>query len=515
MTMTAEEKSSVKNSVGRMIFVGLSVLVQAGWIVFLFLRLNQYSAIISLCSSLIALVVVLKLYSKHTSANLKMPWIILILVFPVAGLCLYFMIGRADVNRAMRKRYAGIDRILATKLPQNEQAEANLSKQDAFLAGNAKYVRQWGGWPLYQNTDVDFYAEADQGLAAQKEVLRSAKSFIFMEYHAIEDSTAFAGIKDILAERAAAGVEVRLIYDDIGSVGFINNDFIKRMEALGIHCRVFNPLIPILLVFMNNRDHRKVTVVDGKIGFTGGYNLANEYFGLTHPFGHWKDTGVRLEGDAVRSLTAMFLEMWNAISTTDTDYDRYLPTVAYTAKEQGFAQPYADSPLDEERLGENVYLNMIQSATDHIWFTTPYLIISDDMSRELGLAAKRGVDVRILTPGVPDKKMIYQVTRSYYAGLVRSGVRIWEYTPGFLHAKQCVCDGKAATVGTINLDFRSLYLHFENGLFFTGYRAVQQVEEDFVRTFAVSREVTADYSGPRSTVLRIGQCILRLFSPLM
>lgn len=513
--MSNEGKTSVKNSVGRLIFVGISVLIQVIWILVLFMRLNRYSTFISLASSLVALIVVLRIYGKHTNAAFKMPWIILILVFPFAGLCLYFLTGRSGVTRKMEQRLEAINDGLQKKITQDEAVLSRMEAELPQLAGNSRYIAHYGPYPVYQNSAVRYYSEATDGLAAQKEVLQKAKKFIFMEYHAIEDSTSFAGLKDILAERAAAGVEVRVLYDDVGSVGFINIDFIKRMEQLGIECRVFNPMIPLLYVFMNNRDHRKITVVDGEIGFTGGYNLANEYFGLTHPYGQWKDTGVRVEGEAVKSLTVMFLEMWNAVNTTDVDYDKYLPEPSVPTDACGFVQPYGDNPLDDEYLGESVYLNLIKAATKRVWFTTPYLIISDDMSRELGLAAKRGVDVRIITPGIPDKKMVYRVTRSYYAGLVHSGVRIWEFSPGFLHAKMCLCDDKMAAVGTINLDYRSLYLHFENGILFSCPSEVKRVADDFENTFAVSREVSLDYAGKRSTVLRVGQCILRLFSPLM
>ena len=336
-----------------------------------------------------------------------------------------------------------------------------------------------------------------------------------MEYHAIEQAESFERIFNVLKDRAVHGVEVRIFYDDVGSIGFINHDFRKRMEENGIACRVFNPIIPVLSVFMNNRDHRKITVIDGKVGFTGGYNLANEYFNVTHPYGRWKDTGIRLEGDAVKSLTVMFLEMWNVVKKTDQDYQKYLPVTDYKVKQEGFIQPYADSPLDDEHVGESVYMNLIAHAKKEIYFTTPYLIITDEMNRALGLAAKRGVDVRIVTPGIPDKKLIYKVTRSYYAGLVRQGVRIYEYTPGFIHAKQCVCDGEAATCGTINMDYRSLYLHFENGAFLYNCDAVGEIRQDFEHIFAESTEVTEKYKSGRSAVLRGTQCFLRLFAPLM
>lgn len=513
--MRTEAKTSVKNSIGRVIFAALSFLIQVLWTVFLFLKLNEYSTAIALFSSLLALFVSLYIYGKRMNAAFKMPWIIVILVFPVLGLCLYFLFGHPGATKKVRKHFEKIAAELDGKLQQEDAVLESLEEKDFTVANQARYAWNCAGYPIYQNTDIEFYKCAEEGLEAQKDALKKAEKFIFMEYHAIEESSAFLEIKEILVKKAEQGVEVRVFYDDVGSSVFINNDFIKRMEADRISCRVFNPVHPLFNIFMNNRDHRKITVIDGKVGFTGGYNLAEEYFNRTHPYGHWKDTGVKLTGDAVRSFTVMFLTMWNSIKKTDTDYDKYLPKVEYTAAENGYILPYADSPLDHEPTGENVYLNLIKSAKHEIFFTTPYLIITDEMSRELSLAAKRGVDVRIVTPGIPDKKVVYQMTRSYYAGLVENGVRIYEYTPGFIHAKQCVCDGKAATVGTINLDFRSLYLHFENGVFLYDYDAVADIRKDFDEIFAVSNEVTEKYKNDISTVLQIGQSILRLVSPLL
>lgn len=513
--MRTEEKTSVKNSVGRLIFVGISVLIQVGWILLLLLKLNGYSTWIAIASSVIALLVVLRIYVLPENAAFKLPWIMLIMAFPVMGLCLYLMFGHSRVTLGMQKRFENIDAELDERLKQDPAVMQRLEKKDLAIANQARYIYECGRYPVYQNTDVVFYSDAAKGLEAQKEELRKAEKFIFMEYHAIEDAEAFGSLKEILVQKVKQGVEVRVFYDDIGSIGFINNDFIKRMEADGIACRVFNPIIPVLNIFMNNRDHRKITVIDGRVAFTGGYNLANEYFNLTHPYGQWKDTGVKLTGDAVNSLTCMFLEMWNAIRKTDDDYGKYLPQISYQAKENCFVAPYGDSPLDGEPVGENVYMNIVKNAKRYVYFTTPYLIISDEMRRELSLAAKRGVDVRIITPGIPDKKVIFQVTRSYYAGLAGNGVRIFEYTPGFIHAKQCVCDDEVATVGTINLDYRSLYFHFENGAYLYGCDAVQDVKKDFDETFPVCCEVTEKYKSGRSAALRLWQCILRLFAPLL
>lgn len=515
--MTTEKKQSVPNGIGRMIFVLLGLFFQVFWVFILFWRLNVYSGWISLGTSILALVLSLRIYGKHINAAFKLPWIILILFQPILGICLYLLIGRSGATRKTRERFTAIDYRLRGELPQDPEVLRALEDSDILTANQARYIWRAGRFPLYRNEGLTYYSDAAEALEAQKAAMAGARSFIFLEYHAIEDSRAFAGVKEILARKAKEGVEVRIVYDDVGSLGFINTDFIQRMEKLGIQCRVFNRILPVLNVFMNNRDHRKMTVVDGEIAFTGGYNLADEYFNLTHPYGEWKDCGIRLEGAAVRSMTAMFLEMWNAIRPTDADLRPYLPPPVPSGADRGmgYLQPYADSPLDEEYLGENVYMNMVKSAKHRVWFTTPYLILDDEMSRELGQAARRGVDVRIAVPGIPDKKVIYQVTRSYYAALARCGVRIYEFTPGFLHAKQCVCDGEKAAVGTINLDFRSLYLHFENGVFFCGCTAVNDVEEDCRGVFSRSLEVTEKYRIGRSSALRIGQCILRLFSPLM
>lgn len=513
--MEAKEQVAVRNSVGRLIFVAVSILIQISWILLLLLKLNEYSTIISLLSSFVALCVVLRLYGKRVNSAFKMPWIILILVLPVLGLSLYLLIGHSGATASLRRKFKVIDEALEGTLSQDPEVFQVLEEMDLAIANQSHYISNFSSYPIYRNTDVQYFSQAENGLEAQKEALRTAQHFIFMEYHAIEDSESFHSLKEILAERVQAGVEVRLIYDDVGSVGFINKDFIHRMAAEGIQCRVFNPLVPILNVCMNNRDHRKITVVDGIVGFTGGYNLADEYFNITHPYGHWKDTGIRLEGDAVRSLTVTFLELWNAIKHTDTDFSPYLPELNYQAQHDGFVQPYADSPLDDEYVGENVYLHIIKNAKKYVWFMTPYLIIDDEMHRELTLAAKRGVDVRIITPGIPDKKMIYSVTRSYYDGLASSGVHLFEYKPGFLHAKQCISDDDVATIGTINLDYRSLYLHFENAVFLYGSPCIKDIKADFMETFRISSDVTELYCSGKSPVLRLRYSLMRLIAPLL
>lgn len=445
--MRSEVKGNVKNSIGRIVFAALAVLLQIGWILILMIKLYQYSSVISLLTSLFALVVALRIYGKHTNAAFKMPWIIVILAFPVFGLCIYGLFGHKEAMHKIIRKFEDVDAQLIPLNVQDETILQQLEQEDPLLANQCHYIWKYGNYPVYDTTAVKFYPEAYLGYEEQLKELEKAKHFIFLEYHAIEEAEAFARLKDVLARKVAEGVEVRILYDDVGCIGFLDKSFIDRMNAIGVQCRVFNYVVPFLNIFMNNRDHRKIMVIDGKVGFTGGYNLADEYFNITHPYGYWKDTGVKLTGRAVQNFTMMFLEMWNVMGQADTDYEKYLKASQEGAedgnlqKASGYVQPYADSPLDGEPVGENVYLNLIKTAKKRLYVATPYLIISDEMTRELGLAAKRGVDVRVFTPGIPDKKIIYGVTRSYYSGLVRQGVGFMNIPRAFCMRSRCCVMG--------------------------------------------------------------------------
>ncbi len=512
-----EQVAAVKNGVMRAFVAGIFLALQFSLLIYAAVRLNAYAEWAAIFIRALGILFLLGIYSQPRTSAMKMTWLVLIGVVPAVGVALYLLIGLNPSIRYVRRRYQEIEKRLFPLNPQDPQVLAALEERDPLMASLARYVGTRAHYPLFQDTTVTFYPEAEQGLAAQLEDLRRAKKFIFLFYYAIEDAEAFHRIEEVLKERADAGVEVRIFYDDVGSIGFIDMDFVRRMEGLGFRCRVFNPAAPVLNMFLNNREHQKITVIDGKIGYTGGYNLANEYFNLTQPYGYWKDTGIRLEGKAVRSMTITCLEMWNAEKRgrKDRDFSAYLPELPANPRATGFVLPYADTPLDNEYVGENVYISLIQQAQHYVWFTTPYLIITDEMIHALRLAAKRGVDVRILTPGIPDKKLVFDVTRSYYHPLTEAGVRIYEYTPGFLHAKMCISDDKVATCGTVNLDFRSLYHHFENGVLYYDCPAVADTKADFIHTMAQSHEVTREYNKGRSAGMRLSQLLLRLMSPLL
>lgn len=561
MGTTQESRAEVKNGVKRMIFAVLSILLEVVVILVLIFTAGQKASWLYVVIRALGVILVLSIFGSSKTASIRMTWMFAILLLPIFGTALYFLIGLNGHTLKMRKRYADIDKILFPMLPNDEEVFEKVQLRSGQLGGVVNYIRRNAGYPVYQNTEVRYFDDAAKGIEAQKEDMAKAQKFIFMEYHAIEDAESWHAIRDVLVERVKAGVEVRVFYDDMGSIGFINTDFVKRTQELGIQCRVFNPFAPGLNVFLNNRDHRKITVIDGKVGYTGGYNLANEYFHITEPYGYWKDTGIRLEGDAVQSLTVAFLEMWNAANPNDKDdkdfkkyvaasaayyaikdknraeaerlqkdkenyfgimkeaigkEEKYLEnTEVFKGKNLGFVQPYADSPMDDIHTGEDVYISIAESAQKYAWFITPYLIITDEMCHAFGLAARRGVDVRIITPGIPDKKLVYSVTRSYYNGLARNGVRIFEFTPGFCHAKMSIADDLVATCGTINLDYRSLYHHFENGCLYADNDAVMDTKRDFEETFAQCKEVTDFYAHGRGAFMRLEQLLLRLAAPLM
>ena len=513
--MRSEVKGNVKNSIGRIAFAALAVLLQIGWILILMIKLYQYSSVISLLTSLFALVVALRIYGKHTNAAFKMPWIIVILAFPVFGLCIYGLFGHKEAMHKIIRKFEDVDAQLIPLNVQDETILQQLEQEDPLLANQCHYIWKYGNYPVYDTTAVKFYPEAYLGYEEQLKELEKAKHFIFLEYHAVEEAEAFARLKDVLARKAAEGVEVRILYDDVGCIGFLDKSFIDRMNAIGVQCRVFNYEVPFLNIFMNNRDHRKLMIIDGRAAFTGGVNQADEYINELERFGRWKDCGILVRGKAVWSMTVMFLSLWGYVDRCEEDVRRFRVACAEKQGGTGFLLPFADSPLDIEDVGATMLQSVISSAQERMWIMTPYLILDDKMTTALCVAAKTGVDVRIITPAIPDKWYVHAVTRANYEELTRAGVRIYEYTPGFIHSKVYLADSVQAVVGTGNLDFRSLYLHFEDAVYLCNTAANAQIEEDFVQTFPQCRAITYEQCRHVHLYQRILRALLRMFAPLM
>lgn len=506
-----------KHLFSRLFFVVIAIVAQVLWILFTVMVLGKKFPFLIPVMEVISLLIILWLVSQDINPAYKLAWTILILAVPVAGVVIYFLFGKSRLANDLHARLNQAADESAEFLKQNQEVRNQLDNADIEAGRQSQYICDHAGFPVYQKTSTQYYHVGEELYKAMKEDLARAEHFIFLEYFIIDDGEMWQGILDILEEKARIGVDVRLIYDDVGCVDTLPANFQNQLRKRGIKCEVFNPFIPVVSVVLNNRDHRKIMVIDGHTAFTGGINLADEYINRKERFGYWKDTGVRLQGEAVWSFTVMFLQMWSVLAKEASHYEKYRPYEWHQEafEDDGFVQPYSDTPLDHETVGEYVYLNIINRARDYVYIFTPYLITDHEMVTALCLAAKSGVDVRIVTPGIPDKKLVYQLTRSYYEVLLKAGVRIYEYRPGFLHAKSFVCDDEIATVGTINMDYRSLYLHFECGVWMYRSEAVMQIKEDALAIFQQSTEITLDFCKNQSLATRGLLSILRLFAPLL
>ncbi len=500
----------------RMVWVAMVIILQVAWIVWMALFLSGYSWGITMGLSFVGLILVILIVRQPGNPAYKLAWCILVLSVPIVGTILYLLFGRGNAIIAQRRHHRRIDSELYPLLKQREGVMEELWEKDPAAACQFRYLEKTAFFPVWDHAVTHYFSSGEEYFEELCRELRKAKRYIFLEYFIIERGYMWETVLSILEEKVREGVEVRLLYDDIGSIWLLPRSYPEELERKGIQCRRFNTFRPVISAIYNNRDHRKMTVIDGRTAFCGGLNLSDEYINRRTRFGHWKDGGVLIRGGAAWSYTVMFLGMWNAMEHSDYDYE------AYRAKEQepslqaqGYTAPYGDSPLEGEHVGENVYLGMIHNAKRYVYIYTPYLILDYEMVTSLTLAAKSGIDVRIMTPHIPDKKLIFMLTRSYYGQLLAAGVKIYEYRPGFLHTKAFVSDDTTAAIGSINLDFRSLYLHFECGSLHYGTKAVEELKRDFLET--VERDgipITPEFCRKRPVYEQVLVSVMRLFTPL-
>lgn len=501
----------------RAFWVALGILVQAAALILMINRFQHYFVYFYGISTFISMVVVIALANGRSKAGYKIAWIIAILTFPIFGGVFYLVFGGSRVGKRTRKKMESISSKMAETLDHNRSLIQQITDENIEAGRQAQYLHKYAFGPVYTNTDVEYFPVGEAKFERLVEELEKARHYIFLEYFIIEEGLMWNTILDILKRKAEEGVDVRVIYDDIGSIMKLPYGYDKKLEAMGIKCSVFNPFLPVLSPRFNNRDHRKILVIDGHTGFTGGINLADEYINHIEKLGHWKDNAVMLKGDAVYSLTVMFLAVWDYLRGIDEDYGQYMPE-RYGERQyppDGFVQPFSDNPLDDEAVGETVYLNLIGRAKEYIYITTPYLIVDAEVMTALCNAAKQGIDVRIITPYIPDKWYVHAVTRANYGLLLEAGVKIYEYTPGFIHGKTFIVDDEYAVIGTINLDYRSLFLHFECGVWLYRNSSIAHIKTDFLETLAVSQEIKWEVYQQTPWQRRIGRALLNLFAPLM
>ncbi|CZT55208.1 cardiolipin synthase [[Clostridium] leptum] len=466
----------------------------------------------------LAIVMSVRVAYKQDNPSYKISWIIVLLLLPFVGLLLYLFMGRRGLPFWMKKSIVNISLGTHGLLTSSPETEKSLGQQFPMHERESLLLARQGRSPLYQGTSTRFYPLGELGYQAMLEELEKAQRFIFLEYFIVSAGQMWDGIHEILRRKAKEGVDVRLMYDDFGSMNNHPKGFRSQLTREGIQVRPFNRIDPrISNFYMNYRDHRKILVIDGNVGFTGGVNLADEYINVVDAHGHWKDCVLMLKGEAVWSFTMMFLGSWHFSANEDPyDHTRYLslrPTVQ--VEDDGFVQPYGDSPLDNVNPAEGVYMQMIYNARRYVYIATPYLILDNEMVTALCTAASSGVDVRIVTPAHGDHGYVHMATRSSYGSLLEAGVRIYEYTPGFIHSKLFVSDDQVATVGSVNMDFRSFYLHFECGVWMAGSQAVTQVRDDMLSTMEQSEEILYEVWKRRPWYVKVGQMFLHLIAPMM
>lgn len=495
------------------------MLVQFSWIAYTLYAASEVNPFFALGIRIVSVVFALYVVYKHIKTSNKLSWVFLILFAPIIGVPCYFLFGRSEMTKKFRERMNSLEELIAPLRTRFCEVEKHLEKTDAVAFKQSSFIQNVGRYPVYMEKDSKYYKSGEDAFPDILADLKKAKKFIFVEFFIMEPGKMLDSIVDILEEKAKEGVQVRLIYDDFGCVDKLPPHYYKVLQEKGIHCACFNPFRPFLSIVMNNRDHRKILVVDGEVAYTGGANLADEYINEIVRFGYWKDAAVRLTGDCVWNFTSMFLEMWSYITKGTEDFNKFKVVSndndALIREGKGFVQPFGDSPLDKKCIGEAVYLNLINNARKYVYIFTPYLIIGEELATALTNAAQSGVDVRIVTPEIPDKKTVFLITQANYENLIRGGVRIYQYKPGFIHSKCFVVDDEYASVGTINLDFRSLYLHFECGTWMYKTDCIAQVKEDALETFEVSREITLEQCENTNMIFQLVLSVLRLFAPLL
>ena len=497
----------------RLFIVSILIFIQIAIIVLPMFFLSAYYVPLFLLFQMLSFLIAINIVNRNNNPDFKIAWIFPVLCFPVGGALLYLMFGRTHLNKKnTRKLRDAVESSSGMIVPDNELLEM-IGDKNAHIQREASYIINNSRSNIYAFTETEFLNPGTLFFDDLVLELRKAEKYIFLEYFIIGEGEMWQQIFGILRQKAADGVEIRLMYDDIGTINLLPVDFPEKMQSYGIKTIVFNPYKPSLDRFMNYRDHRKFAIIDGKVAFTGGINIADEYINRKERFGYWEDSCVKLNGDAVMKVVVLYLEMWTFATGEKQDYEKY--AIKYQSKNDGFVIPFSDEPLFRGLIHENAYINVIDNAKKFVYICTPYLILDEVMENALIRAAKSGIDIKIITPHIPDKKIIFEMTRANYERLIDCGVEIYEFVPGFIHTKMIISDGLTAIVGTCNFDYRSFYLHFENGVWMYKSKAVEQARNSFMDSLSVSKRITPEFCKDVSFERRLIRSLLKVLSPLL
>lgn len=501
------------------LFAFIMLFVQIAILTIGYFWLDEFYFYVRIVMTVLSLGLAIYEINKTGEPEFKIAWIMLIAFIPIFGTVLYMFLHLAPMSGELNRAYFAQQCITRKFLQQDEDVMEELNKTHKQAPGLAKYLKKYSGSPVYTNTNVGYFSEGQFAINKIIEDIKLAEDFIFLEFFIINQAgQVWPKIEEELKKKAAMGVEVRVLYDGMGCLNILPSNYPQILRKEGIQCKVFSPIMPMLSTYQNNRDHRKICVIDGKVGYCGGINLADEYANLIERFGYWKDSAIRLEGDAVAALTALFLEMWNCGEANLNDRYEYYINKSILASNQnaaGFVIPFGDSPLDNNFVGKRVYMDNLNNAKKYVHIMTPYLVIDHEMYETMKYAAQRGVEVKIIMPHVPDKPYAFYIARTYYKELLEAGIQIYEYTPGFVHSKISVADGERAIVGTINHDFRSLYLHYECAVYLLDVPQIDDIEKDFCQTLQQCEEITLlKYKAIPKYQKLFGQ-VARILAPLI
>lgn len=511
-------RQSVKNKRGipiptRIVISGIVLLFQMV-ILFVMLRtLSDRSVFIYTVSEILAIITVVYIVNRRGNPSYKMAWIVFILIVPIFGITVFIFFGGGRVLPHLKRKMRLCESHNMPYLKDDEEAQNALKYDDYPHSRQAEYLARESGYPLYKNTEVEYLSPGEVFLPRFLEELEKAQKYIFLEFFIVAEGEMFNSIYKILRRKAAQGVDVRLLFDDFGSIKRQHKGFIERLRRNGIKVAVFNQIRPSLSIFMNNRNHRKIAVIDGITAVTGGINLADEYINAERRFGYWMDCAVILRGEAAASFAVMFCNMWEFTTRHRLEVQNYLTD--YSVQTGGYVLPYCNDPLKDKNVAAGIYMQMLNSAQRYVYIISPYLIIDNTMTETIKMAARAGIDVRIITPHIPDKWYVHPVTQYNYTELLEAGVRIFEFTPGFIHSKIFVSDDIVATVGTVNMDYRSFSLHFECGVWFSSNSAVGDIKNHFDEIQTMCREIKLAKWRRAPWITRLKRSILHLFAPFM
>lgn len=515
----------IKLLFSRFVIVALSIILQIAWL-WLILEVirdnyEQQYHIIRYVTYAVGFILCLIIINKDEPAEYKLPWLVVTVIFPLLGLILFVFFGNNQPGILMKRRFKRTNEETGEYFLQDEAAFDKLAEEDSVAKSQAAYLYESCRAAVHADVETEYFPMGEDLFPVLVRELKKAQKFIFIEYFILQEGKFWNTVLDVLTQKAAAGVEVRVMYDDVGSIGKVPMSYAKKLRKKGLKAQTFRPFRPFISTMHNNRDHRKIAVIDNAVAFTGGVNLADEYINEVHRFGTWKDTAVMLRGD-VSGVTAAFLTMWDLQARKQSDYKEYVnyrpaePIVKEEKRTGGYAAFFSDGPKPfyAQQVGKNVYLNILNSATDYVYITSPYLICDNEILSAIRLTARRGVDVRLVTPKIPDKWIVYLVTRSNYASLLEAGVKIYEYTPGFIHAKTFIADDKFATVSTVNLDYRSLVHHFECGVWMYRTPTLEKIKRDMEKTFLQSEVITPKTAHLNPLQLLV-KSIVQILTPLL